>query len=177
LAFAERYHTGRDEILLAKVVAGLPFEREFWSALASEVLWFGATEIPELQTAPDTLCCLLAPERFAEGAVPRERFAPIQQAHYGTRELVFGGRFYRPEQVGHNDAADVVRLASYLASVDPRRWTAADLAPLAELADEEERAEELEYVRDWFPALLELYDRARNREEIVICEILEPAGE
>jgi hypothetical protein len=51
------------------------------------------------------------------------------------------------------------------------------LTPLTDLADEADRAEELAYVRDWFPALQELYQRARKREEIVMCEILEPTGE
>jgi len=174
LAFADRYHTSRDEILLAQVAAGLPFERDFWTALVGEVLWFSAAEIPEIQTAPEALCCLLAPDRFAQDSVPRESFAPIQQAHHGSRDLVFGGRYYRPEQAGYNDATDVARLADYLAAVDPKLWTPESLAPLTDLADEDERADELEYVRDWFPALRELYERARDRDAIVVCEILAP---
>src|SRR5271167_3067506 len=69
LAFAERYHTGRDGLLLAQVADGLP----------------------EMQTAPDSLGALLAPDRVDQEACPRDRFAPIQQAHYGARDLVFGG--------------------------------------------------------------------------------------
>ena len=172
-AFAERYHISRDETILDRVAAGLAFAPEFWPALAGELLWFSATEIPEIQTSPDALCCLLAPDRFTEENAQRDKFAPIQQAHYGTRDVLFGGRYYRPEQVGYNDAADVARLADYLAAVDPQLWKPADLVLLKDLP-EEDRAEELDYVRDWFPALRELYQQARQREEIVVCEILAP---
>jgi len=177
LAFAERYHTGPNEMVLAQVAAGLAFDRDYWTALVGEMLWFGAAEIPEIQTAPESLCCLLAPDRFAEGSIARERFAPIQQAHHGARDLVFGGRYYRPEQAGYNDAADVARLACYVGSIEPLRWTPADLVPMTDLADENERAEELEYVRDWFPALRELYERAGQRDQIVVCETLAPLGD
>jgi hypothetical protein len=175
-AFAARYHLNPEQAILEPVAAGLAFGRELWTALVGELLWFSASEIPEIQTAPDALCCLLAPDRFIQGEIPRERFTPIRQAHYGTRDLILGGRYYRPEQVGYNNAGDVARLADYLASVDPRQWTPAALAPLAELASEEERAEELAYVRDWFPALCELYQQARQRAEMVVCEILAPSS-
>jgi hypothetical protein len=170
-AFLERYHATAEEPLVYQVARGLPFDRDFWRLLAGELLLFGAAEIPELQIAPDTLCCLLAPEHYREGAVPRERFAPIQQAHFGTRDLAFGVKLYRPEHVGLNDTPDVTRLAAYLASLDPEAWTAAGLADLREAADDEERAEELAFARDWFPALSELYQRARARGQVVVCEI------
>lgn len=172
--FAERYHVSLDQAVIGQVTAGLAFDRNIWTALVGELLWFCAAEIPEIETAPEALCCLLALDQFAAGDIPRDRFAPIQQAHYGTRDLVLGGHYYRPDQVGYNDAADVARLADYVASVDPQRWTPAGLAALTELASDEERAEELEYVRDWFPALCELYQRARQRGEMVVCEILTP---
>jgi hypothetical protein len=171
-AFAERYHLGTEEPLLTQVARGLPFDRHFWTLLVGEALLYGAAEVPEFQTAPETLCCLLAPEHCREGEVPRERFAPIQQAHYGSRDLDFGGKLYRPEHAGYNDAVDVARLAAYLGGVDPGRWSAADLALLPALADEEERAEELEFVRDWFPALQDLYRRAETLGQIVVCEVL-----
>ncbi len=173
-AFAERYHVSPDQAVMERIAAGLAFDRDLWTALVGELLWFSASAIPEIQTAPEALCCLLAPERFAADDTPREAFAPIQQAHYGTRDLILGGRFYRPDQVGYNDAADVARLADYLALIDPQRWTPDDLATLTELESDEERADELEYIRDWFPALRELYQQARQREEMIICEILSP---
>jgi hypothetical protein len=172
LAFAQRYHLGPDDNLLAQVANGLPFERAFWRALVGEVLWYSAMDIPELQTAPEALVCLLAPEHSAQTSVARERFAPIQQAHFGARDLVFGGGYYRPVYAGYNDAADVARLAAYLATVDPQRWTPAGLTALPDLADDEERAEELEYIRDWFPALHDLYQQARADDQVVVCEIL-----
>jgi hypothetical protein len=173
-AFADRYHVNLEQAIVGNLAAGMAFDRDLWTALVGEVLWFNASEIPDIPTAPEALCCLLAPDRFALGDVPRDQFAPIQQALYGTRDLVLGGRYYRPDQVGYNEAADIARLADYLASIDPQRWTPNDLVALKELTDEEERADELEYVRDWFPALCELYQRARQREEIVVCEIISP---
>jgi hypothetical protein len=170
-AFAVRYHTGHDETLLVRVADGLPFDRDYWRALVGEVLWYGAAEIPELETAPDTLGCLLGPQQVATD-LTRERFAQIHQAHYGARDLVFGGGYYRPEHAGYNDAADVARLADYLAGLDPQAWTPADLSALPDLADEQERADELEYARDWLPPLRDLYRQAREQERIVVCERL-----
>jgi hypothetical protein len=171
-SFSERYHTGPDEPLLSRVARGQPFDRTFWRALIGEVLYYGAMEVPEFQITPDTLCCLLAPDHYREGAVPRERWAPIQQAHYGARDLVFGGGFYRPEHAGFNDFEDVARLADYLAAVNPKDWTVAGLSALRDGTDEAERAEELEFAREWFPALCDLYQRARECHEVVVCEIL-----
>src|SRR5579872_2649476 len=37
-AYAERYHTGGDEPLLAQVAGGLPFDRTYWRSLVGEVL-------------------------------------------------------------------------------------------------------------------------------------------
>jgi hypothetical protein len=173
-AFAERYHISLEHAVLPQVSAGMAFDRAIWTAVVGELLWFSASDIPEIQTTPEALCCLLAPDRFAAGAVPRDQFAPIQQAHYGTHDLVLGGRYYRPDQLGYNDASDVARLADYLTSVNPQHWAPADLVPLEELDSDEDRADELEYVRDWFPTLCEVYQRARRRDEIVVCEILSP---
>jgi hypothetical protein len=173
-AFAERYHTSPDQALLGQIATGLGFGRELWTALVGEILWFSATDIPEIQTAPEALCCLLLSDGIRGHDTPRERFAPIQQVHYGTRDLILGGRYYRPEQVGYNDAADVGRLADYLATVEPQAWTPDALAPLSDLTSDEDRAEELEYVRDWFPALRDLYQRAHQKDEMIVCEILTP---
>ena len=61
----------------------------------------------------------------------RESLPPILQAHRGSRDLTFGAAVYRPEHAGYNNAADVARLADYLAAVRPEHWTPADLAGLA----------------------------------------------
>jgi hypothetical protein len=169
-AFAERYRLGPDEPLLAEVARGLPFDRDFWRHLVGEVLWYSAAEIPEFESAPDSLCCLLAPERYLEKTRIRERFAPIEQAHYGARDLIFGGACYRPDHAGYNDTPDVQRLAEYLDALDPQAWTVAGLALLEDVASDEDRAEELEFVRDWFPALRDLYRGALQRGQIVVCE-------
>src|SRR6516164_7163015 len=106
VGFAERYHTGHDEPLLAQVArGGVPFDRDFWRLLVGEALLYGAASVPEILTAPDTLCRLLA---------AGSESAPIRQAHFGSRDLTFGGGFYRPDAAGLNDVADVARLAEYL---------------------------------------------------------------
>src|SRR5438876_243637 len=68
--------------------------------------------------------------------------------------------------------ADVSRLCDYLADLNPLEWTAAGLSALREAADEQDREEELEIAREWFPALLDLYQRAKSKGEMIICEIL-----
>jgi hypothetical protein len=171
-SYLEKYHVGPDEPLLYKFARHLPFDRDYWRLLVGEILLFAAVEIPEIQIAPEVLCCLLAPEHYRAGTVPRERFAPIQQAHFGARELLFGGKCYRPEYAGYNHREDVARLADYLKSQDPNQWTTADLSGFREVADEDERAEELAFARDWFPALCALYWQAREAGQVVVCEIL-----
>jgi hypothetical protein len=172
LVFTERFHTGPDEPFLCKVARGLPFDRNYWQLLVGELLLYAAAEIPEIQTAPETLCCLLAAETYREGRVARARFAPIQQAHYGARELLFGSRCYRPEHAGYNDTEDIARLSSYLAAQAPHAWRLADLADLRDITDEEERQEELDFAREWFPALCDLYRGASTRGQLIVCETL-----
>jgi hypothetical protein len=171
-AFAERFHTGGEEPVLARVGHGLPFDRAIWRLLAGEVLLYGARDCPEIVTAPETLACLLARPQYLECSVPRAQFAPIYQAHYGARDLVFGGGFYRPDQAGLNDLTDVARLAAYLDAIDPGQWSVVDLAALGGPADDEERQEELELARDWFPALQQLYRRAAEEKQVIVCELL-----
>ncbi len=176
LAFGERYLTEAGNSLLILVESGLPFRRETWRILVGEVLLYGAREIPEFQTAPETLTCLLARERYQQGESLRCRFAAIEQAHWGTRDLVFGGGYYRPEHAGWNSLEDVAQLADYLGGIDPGRWTVQDLADLREMSDEEERADELEFAREWFPELVNLYQKARQRKQVVVSEIIQAAG-
>jgi hypothetical protein len=171
-SFVEKYHAGPDEPLLYKVAQHLPFDRHYWQLLAGEILLFAAVEIPEIQIAPEALCCLLAPQHYREGPVPRERFAPIQQAYFGARELLFGGKCYRPEYAGYNNREDVARLADYLSLQDPKTWMVADLSGLREVDDADEREEELAFARDWFPPLCALYRQARDAGQVVVCEIL-----
>jgi hypothetical protein len=164
------YHSSEEETLVAKVAAGFPFDRACWRLLAGEVLLFAAAEIPEFPSNAETLCCLLAPAQYQQGKMVREQFAPIQQALWGSRDVTFGPAIYRPDQAGYNDPDDVARLAAYLAAVHPQQWTVDDLRALRDLADDEERADELAFVREWFPALVELYQRTRVEQRILIIE-------
>lgn len=170
--FNEHYHIAPEESVLKRVHDGLPFDRNVWRLLVGEVLLYGASAIPELQTAPDVLCCLLAPNRYAEDAVSREGFAPIQQAHFGARDLSFGSAIYRPEAAGVNDISDVSRLSKYLSSLQPNEWTAADLAQLRGVDNDEDRQDELDFAREWLPALQQLYEQASAKNQIVVYESL-----
>jgi hypothetical protein len=169
--FAQRYHVGNDPPPLARIDAGTAFDRAVWRALVGEVLLYGAVDVPEFQTAPETLSCLLAPGRYSEGPAPRERLAPVEQAHFGSRDLVFGGGWYRPDHAGWNDRDDVARLAGYLASIQPAVWTAANLAGLRDF-DPADHAEELEYACEWFEPLRAMYHGAAASDQIVVCELL-----
>src|SRR5947209_6384025 len=71
LAFTAGLPTGPEEPLLCKVARDLPFDRHFWHLLVGELLLYAAAEIPEIQIAPATLCCLLAPGSYRQGAVSR----------------------------------------------------------------------------------------------------------
>jgi hypothetical protein len=170
-AFSARFHTGHDAPLILSVLSGLPFDRHFWQLLAWESFVFAASEIPEIEIAPDLLRTLLDPAAVDSDEHPREQYAVIDQAHYGTRYLCFAGKMYRPEHAGYNDTEDVVRLKDYLERLEPASWT------LGELLDRISRnrsdlQEELELAREWFPALQELYRHTAARREILVCEIL-----
>jgi hypothetical protein len=149
---------------------GLPFDRLFWHSLIGECLVYGARDIPRMHLSPDSLCCLLAPDCLTDPDVPRSRFAPIQQVLFGSCDVAFAGGYYRPDHAGLNDRGDVARLAEYLESVDTAIWSPRDLTPLAEYTSADECAEELAYVRDWWPSLVELYQRARANGDVLVCE-------
>jgi hypothetical protein len=166
-SYAERYHVG-GESLVVQAAGGLPFDRAFWRLLVGEVLLVAAIDIPEFQTAPETLARLLAPDFDPLVDLPRERRPPIVQAHQGSRDLTFGAAAYRPEFAGWNDARDVARLADYLAAVRPEEWTTAALRGLP--GDEEEHADELAFAREWFPMLRDLYRGARDRGQVLVIE-------
>jgi hypothetical protein len=169
-AYMQRYHLGEEETLVAHVAAGLVFDRAYWRQLVGEVLLFAAVEIPEFQSNAETLICLLAPEQYRRETSVREQFAPIQQVFRGSRDVTFGAAVYRPEHAGYNDADDVTRLAAYLASVDSRHWSLDDLRALPDMQNDDERADELAFIREWFPVLVDLYQRARSAKHVLVIE-------
>lgn len=169
--FAERYHAGPEVPLLTQVIRELPFDRDYWRLLISEALLYGAAEVPEIQSAADSLRFLLAPERRPDQSMAREHLAPIEQAHQGARDL-FLGTFYRPEAAGWNDRDDVARLADYLAGCDPERWTVDDLLPWDVTIEYEECVEELAFARQCLLGLRDLYAGAVHKEQVVVCEVL-----
>jgi hypothetical protein len=160
---------GPPDSLVLRVAHGLPFAREFWHGLVGELLLFGCENMPLVQTAPATLCCLLAPER-CQGETVRSLFASIEQVHFGSRDLRFSGTFYRPDHAGYNDEDDVARLLRYLKAINPASWHESQLEPMTEFASKQEREEELAFVRDWWPPLVDVYRDAALRGCIIVCE-------
>ncbi len=170
--FHDRHRLGRDESLIRMIPNGLTFDRHCWKELVGEALLYAAVDVPELETLPETLTCLLAPDYDPERSFGRAELPPIQQAHYGSRDLVLGGRVYRPEHVGVNNPADVARLAEYLQGVNPAAWDADRLRRAGGSTDDTDIAEEMAYAREWFPALRELYSNVRDARRLIVCEIL-----
>src|SRR5262249_55970127 len=66
-AFRERYHLAKDDLLLPRIADGLAFDRHVWRVLVGEILLVAADDVPKIEVAPETLCCLLAPRHFREG--------------------------------------------------------------------------------------------------------------
>jgi hypothetical protein len=159
-----------DDSVVRLILAGLAYDRVLWHALIGECLIYGAEAMPRLALAPDALCCLLAPERLGADAADAARRSPIEQMHFGAKELRFAGGWHRPDHVGWNDSADVERQTEYARAVDPRSWSAAALTPLPDLANDSEREEELAYVRDWWPALVDWYQQAHAARQVIVCE-------
>src|SRR5262245_58276278 len=153
LDYARRYHVNPDDLLLPRVEA-LPFDRAIWRGLVGELLLVAAREFPDLPPNLDGLTHLLP---------------ATHPALHGSRDLTFGLATYRPGHAGLNDADDVARLASDLGSVNPGAWTEGHLADLPDLA-EEDRGFELEYAREWFAVVADLYRRAASTGHLVICE-------
>jgi hypothetical protein len=167
--FAERHGMAAGNLLITQVIQGASVDRHLWRTLVGEILLISAAATPEIETAPETLACLLARDRFRDGLAPRERFAPIEQAHFGSRDLVFGDAYYRPEHAGWNNRDDVARLAQYLAGIDPAAWQVSNLDELRDISPED-RADELAYARQSFAVLQDLYRGANERGHVVVCE-------
>src|SRR5262249_24101412 len=122
----------------------------------------------ELQNCEETLGRLLAPGHDPASPAPRSLLPPIWQAHRGSRDLTFGAAVYRPDHAGLNDRADVARLAEYLEAVCPESWAAAGLAAFG--MGEEDAADEVEFAREWFPELVDLFRRTRDAGRLLIHE-------
>src|SRR2546423_1722934 len=73
---------------------------------------------------------------------------------------------------GRELGAAMQRLSDYLGSLEPARWTIADLAEWREAGAEEDRADELAFVREWLPPLQALYRRAAAERRALVCELL-----
>jgi hypothetical protein len=167
--FADRFGMTAGDLLITQALRGVALDRNLWRTLIGEILLMSAEEVPEIETAPQTLTCLLAPDRYRERHGQRECYSPIEQAHFGSRDLVFGQAYYRPDHAGWNDVEDVARLTQYLGGIDSAAWQVSDLAELRDIASED-RADELDYACQCFRALQNLYRGAQERGHIVVCE-------
>jgi hypothetical protein len=157
-----------EESILLRVGSELPFGREMWRYLVGEVLLVAAAELPEIHVPEETLCRLAQPAD-REPAM-RDRSQPMEQVLHGARDLNFGGGWYRPDAAGWNDTDDVIRLTAYLAALNPQMWTPAKLPSGDE--NDEDRQEEVEFARESLVSLRAMYERARTRGQILVCELL-----
>lgn len=169
--FAGQYHLGAEEPLLAQIEPGLPFDRALWRHLVGEVLWFAAADIPVLATAEPALECLLEGRLLGDDLGPRDSWPLVRRAHAGSRDIILGGGFYRPDDAGWHDLADVAALAAALEEIDCHRWQAGQLACWESLPVED-RQEELDYARECLAALANLYRAAAESRHLVFCETL-----
>lgn len=170
--FAKRYQLGPGVPLVCRAAEGLAFDRTFWRHLVGEFLWLVA-DVPGPVTAPESLCRLAGAD-LRRGDPGRSEPHPMGQVHYGSRDLTFGTACYRPGEVGCNEEADVARLCGYLAAVEPAAWEPGTLADLPGLESPAERAEEVELARESLRALQEVYGRAQQCRQVVVCERLAP---
>jgi hypothetical protein len=164
-AFSNSFSQGQAESLIHQVSQGLPFDRSSWKALVGEMLLFAASEMPELPNIFATLKGIL----IREAHLARADFSPIEQVELGARDIVIGGS-YRPEQAGLNNEDDIARLTNYLESLYPSTWSPKDLEAVSELASAEDREAELEFIRQELPNLQQIYARARDRGQVIVCE-------
>jgi hypothetical protein len=141
----------------------LAFDLERWRTLAGELMLFGAAALPELETPLESYAVVLG----LEMPCFRGDFTPLQQAILGGRDLRFGAG-YRPDQAGWNDLADIRRLRSWLDGIDPENWSSAGLTHLPP----EERADELAFLREWFPSLRDVYRRCEQARWVLVSEEL-----
>jgi hypothetical protein len=163
---------GAQPTFLPLAAEGMPFDRGLWRSLVGEVLLYAAVEVPVLQTAADSLSCLAGFGPLPDPAAGRPYANWVQEVHHGARDLTLGGAYYRPEAAGYNDTPDVARLSDLLRALRPDQWQADALRPLPDLADDEDRADEVAFVREWLPPLRDLYERACTGGQVVVCETL-----
>src|SRR5262245_24576435 len=85
--FHSRYHLGADESIARRIINGLPYDRHCWKLLVGEALLYGAVDVPEFETLPQTLNLLISSEQGHTADGLRVGLPPVLQAHYGSRDL------------------------------------------------------------------------------------------
>jgi hypothetical protein len=137
------------------------FRPEVWRILVAEVLLSASAELPEIETPLESWARLMGQD-LAES---RLQFSPVQQAILGARDL-FLGSYYRPENSGWNDYADVRQLSAWLRTLHQETWRAEALTHVP-TGDQEE---ELSYAREWFEQFAAMYQRAEQAKFVIVCE-------
>jgi len=168
--FAEKYYLGEQPLLIESVLRDPTFDRDIWKSLISELLFVTATDIPEVQSAYETLCRLVTPPLDPRQHPPRAQYQPLRRVHFGARDLTFAGTVYRPNHAGYNPADEVRTLADYLEGINPDAW---EPARLTHLRDEEDRLDEIEFTRQIFELIRDMYHSARERRQAIVCEEVE----
>src|SRR5262249_52766664 len=158
--FVTENRVRREDLVLYSLHPRMPFDRNTWRIIAGEVLLLAAAEVPEIPDVEETLVELHGED------------TSIHRAYHGTHTLCFGGGWYRPDQAGYNDTDDVMHVACWLASIDPNTWSPNRLSGHG-YTQEEERQEELAFTSQAFKQLTAVYDRARTRGQLIVCEVID----
>ena len=137
------------------------FRPEVWRILVAEILLLASAELPEIDAPLESWARLIGQE-LAEWRI---QFSPIQQAVLGARDL-FLGCYYRPENAGWNDYANVCEISASLRTLHPKSWQPEALKHIPA----GEQAEELSYAREWFEQFAAMYQRAEQAKFVIICE-------
>jgi hypothetical protein len=157
--FVTENRVRREEMMMLSLQPNMLFNRDVWRIITGEVLLAAAAEVPEIPDVEETLIRLLGDD------------PSIHQAIHGTRGLRFGGGWYRPDHAGYNDASDVKQLAGYLTSIDLGSYPGNMLTGHSR-ANEEEWKAELGFALHAIKLLATVYDQARSRGQLIICEAI-----
>jgi hypothetical protein len=157
--FVSENRIRREELMVLGLQPQAPFNRDIWQTVAGEVLLAAAADVPEIPDAEETLVRILGED------------PSIRQAYHGSRGLCFGGTWYRPDHAGYNAPDDVLRLANRLSSIDHARFQVT--LPGPNQTDEDEQQEEWAFTCQAFNQLATVYDRARTRGQLIVCEVVD----
>ena len=153
--FRDLHHFNQGTPLFA-AMNHLPCDAFFWSSLVGEILLYTALEIPYLEVDSELLLATNG--------------EPMKEVLFGSRPIQMG-RIYRRDQAGWSLPEDLTRFATFLNEVHPEDWH----LPSEFRSDlsEEDREDDLEMSREWYPNLREMVLKAAEKQQILVSEWLD----